>query len=263
MSKKVNKYRVSTLPRQQDRIEENFNTLLLKGMLARYKRLSQQVIKNNLTPFDLIEYLQHAQINWNESNRLDRWLQSARFETKKTLDEFDFSYPTKINKQLIYDLAACRFIEETKNVIFLGQTGVGKTHLATALGIEATDKGFDTKFFSMRTFSNLVDKISDSLVEQRRLINSLSKIKLLILDEIALSQPNETLAKIITEILLNRHLKTSTIFTSNKSPGSWINVFGDKYTSSMVLDRIIPNAIVEYIEGKSYRLKKATTIQPS
>lgn len=260
--KKINKYQPSSKPNQEDRIEENFKLLKLDGMLASYKRLTKDFLKNNLTPHDLIEKLQLAEATWDESNRVDRWIQQAHFEINKTLQDFDFSYPTKINKTLVSELASGRYIENTTNVAFLGPTGVGKTHLASALGHEAIYAGFDVRFLSLRSLNELIDKVSDDPLKLRRLMNSLIRPKVLILDEVALFEPNEILAKFLVELLLNRHLKNSTIFTSNKSFKSWGNAFGDIHTSAMVLDRITQRMEVVDIEGPSYRLKDRIDNQP-
>ncbi len=253
--KKINKYQISTKSKQEERIEENFKLLKLDGMLALYKRIAKDFFKENLTPLDLIEKLQQAEASWDEGNRIDRWMQSAKFEINKTLKDFDFSYPTKINKTLIFELASGRYIENAANVAFLGSTGVGKTHLASALGLEAIYAGFDVRFLSLRSLNELIDKVSDNPLKLRRLMNSLIRPKVLILDEIALFEPNEMLAKFLVELLLNRHLKNSTIFTTNKSFKSWGNAFGDIHTSAMVLDRITQRIEVINIEGPSYRLK--------
>lgn len=252
---RINKYQPSTKPKQEDRIEENFKLLKLDGMLSAYKRLAKDFFKENLTPFDLIENLQLAEANWGESNRVDRWIQQARFEINKTLENFDFSYPTKVNKTLVFELASCRYIENATNVVFLGPTGVGKTHLASALGREAIYAGSNVRFLSLRTLNESIDKVSDNALKLRHLMNSLIRPKVLILDEIALFEPNEILAKFLVELLLNRHLKNSTIFTSNKSFKSWGGAFGDIHTSAMVLDRITQRMEVVDIEGPSYRLK--------
>lgn len=222
---KINKYYISHLPNQQDRIEENLKLLRLSGMSNFYQPLSEKALKNSWTPFELIERLLQAEVNWNENNRLERWLRQAGFVMNKTLQEFDFSYPKKINKTLIYELASCRFIEKTKDVVFLGQTGVGKTHLAIALGTEAIHKGFETKFITIRKLGNLIDKSKDSAYELSKLRASLVKPRLLILDEIALSEPTESLAKFLAELILDRHLKSSTIFTSNKTFRNWVGAF--------------------------------------
>lgn len=253
--KKINKYQVSTKSKQEERIEENFKLLKLDGMLTSYKRLAKNFFKENLTPLDLIEKLQQAETNWDEGNRVDRWIRNAKFEINKTLEDFDFSYPTKINKTLVFELASCRYIENATNVAFLGPTGVGKTHLASALGREAIYAGFDTRFLSLRSLNELIDKVSDNPLQLRRLMNTLIRPKVLILDEVALFEPNDVLAKFLVELLLNRHLKCSTIFTSNKTFKSWVNAFGDIHTSAMVLDRITQRIEVIDIEGSSYRLK--------
>lgn len=253
--KKVNKYQISIKPKQEDRIEENFKLLRLDGMLASYKRLTKDFFKKNWTPLDLIENLQHSEASWDEGNRIDRWIQQAHFEINKTLEDFNFSYPTKIKKTLVFELASCRYIENATNVFFLGPTGVGKTHLASALGREAIYAGFDVRFLSLRSLNELIDKVSDNPLKLRHLMNSFIRPKVLILDEIALFDPNTAVAKFLVELLLNRHLKSSTIFTSNKSFKSWGNAFGDIHTSAMVLDRITQRMEIIDIEGASYRLK--------
>lgn len=186
--KKVNKYQISIKPKQEERIEENFRLLKLDGMLASYKRLTKDFFTNGWTPFDLIEKLQQAETNWDEGNRVDRWIQNAKFEINKT-------------------------------------------------------------------FNELIDKVSDNPLHLRRLMNLLARPRILILDEIALFEPNDNLAKFLVELLLNRHLKTSTIFTSNKTFKSWGNAFGDTHTSAMVLDRITQHIEIIDIDGPSYRLK--------
>ncbi|MBI2334307.1 ATP-binding protein [Candidatus Daviesbacteria bacterium] len=253
--KKINKYQISIKPNQEERIEENFRLLKLDGMLASYKRLAKDFFKENLTPSDLIEKLQQAEASWDEGNRVDRWMRNAKFEINKTLQDFDFSYPTKINKTLVFELASCRYLENATNVAFLGPTGVGKTHLASALGREAIYAGLDVRFLSLRSLNEMIDKISDNPLQLRHLMNTLIRPKVLILDEIALFEPNNTLAKFLVELLLNRHLKSSTIFTSNKTFKAWVNAFGDTHTSAMVLDRITQKMEVVDIEGPSYRLK--------
>lgn len=253
--KRINKYQPSDKPNQENRIEENFRLLKLNGMLAAYKRLTKDFLKNNWTPHDLIEKLQLAEANWDEGNRVDRWIQQAHFEINKTLEDFEFSYPTKINKTLVFELASCRYIENATNAFFLGPTGVGKTHLASALGREAIYAGFDVRSLSLRSLNEMIDKVSDDPLKLRRLMNSFIRPKLLILDEMALFEPNEVLAKFLVELLLNRHLKNSTIFTSNKSFKSWGNAFGDIHTSAMVLDRITQRMEVISIEGPSWRLR--------
>lgn len=253
--KKINQYWISAKPKQEDRIEENFQLLKLNGMKASYERLAKNFFENNWTPFDLIEKLQQAEANWEEGNRIERWVNNAKFEINRTLEDFDFSYPTKINKKLVFELASCRYIESATNIAFLGPTGVGKTHLATALGYEAIDRGFDVRFLSLRALNEMIDKVSDNPLQLRRLMTTLTRPKVLILDEIALFEPNDSLAKFLVELLLNRHLKSPTVFTSNKSFKSWENAFGDTHTSAMVLDRVTQHIEIINIEGPSYRLK--------
>ncbi len=252
---KINRYQISTKPKQEERVEENFKLLKLDGMLASYKRFAKDFFKKNWTPLDLIENLQQTEANWDEGNRVDRWIQQAHFEMNKTLEDFDFSYPTKINKTLVFELTSCRYIENATNVFFLGPTGVGKTHLASALGHEAIYAGFDVRFLSLRTLNELIDKVADNPLKLRHLMNSFIRPKVLILDEIALFEPSNTVAKFLVELLLNRHLRSSTLFTSNKSFKNWGNAFGDTHTSAMVLDRITQHTEVVDIEGPSYRLK--------
>lgn len=260
---KINKYYISTLTNQTDRIEENFKVLNLNGILASYEHLATEALQNSWTPFELIERMQHLQLTWNESNRIDNWMQKAYFEKITTLEEYDFDFPRKINKTLILELASCRFIKKAENVVFLGPTGVGKTHLATALGIKSIDQGSDTRFITLRTLQEKIDKMTDNPLELRKFMISLQRPKLLILDEVATSDPIPVVAKFLGELLLNRYQKTSTIFTSNKNFQGWSNAFGDEHTSAMLLDRIVSISHIVYIDGESYRNRDRSKHDPS
>ncbi len=120
----------------------------LEGARASFDNLAKQSVENSSTPYGFLENLLDKELLWKEDNRLQRWIQKARFPWKRTLTDFDFSFQPKIDMVLIHELASCRFIGKSENIVLLGPPGVGKTHLATALGLEAIHQGHEVRFLA-------------------------------------------------------------------------------------------------------------------
>jgi len=254
---KVKKYRISRKDTQTGRIEENLKILELKGALAVYKTLADNALREERTPLEFLEQLLESEINLRESNRIERRIKQAQFEFLSTsLQEYNFLWPKRIDRRKVNELSSCRFLENAENVIFLGPTGLGKTHLAQGLALEAIYQGKDARFLPLRHLKALVDKVSDSSYETRKLINFYSRQDLLIIDEVALSTSNKAAVDFINEIVISRHHKRSTIFTSNKTVEAWTDTFGDSHTTAMILDRITEHCHIIKIEGLSYRGRK-------
>lgn len=224
-------------------------------MLGSFNLIAEQSLDDTSTPHDFLERLLEKELIQKEDNRIQRWIQQARFPTLKTLEGFDFPFQPSINKKHIYDLASCRFIESTENVIFLGPPGVGKTHLSIALGLEAINKGFEVKFLTLENFINAVEKLINNQQAPQRLLSSLLGPDLLILDEVDIYQTDINASNLLFEILYKRHERNSTVFTSNKPFSEWNKLFGSQTRAEMILDRITHHAHIVSIEGDSYRLK--------
>ncbi len=183
----------------------------------------------------------------------------------KTLEQFDFSFQPGIDQRVIRELVGLVFIERNENVILLGPLGVGKTHLAVALGIKAADAGHRVLFMTL-------DKLMVTLVKARqenrleRQLQQRSYVRVLILDEIGYLPMTRDEANLFFRLLNRRYEKASIILTSNKSFTDWGEVFGDHVLATAILDRLLHHSTTVNIKGESYRLKgkrKADTLPKS
>ena len=179
----------------------------------------------------------------------------ARFPVKKRFEDFDFEFQPSIDKAVITDLALLRFVYNAENVVFLGPPGVGKSHLAVALGIEAVKAGLSVYFANAGILIERLKKAnSEGLLEDK--IRTLTKYKLLIIDEMGYLPFDSEGAHSFFQLVSKRYEKTSTIFTSNKSYGEWGEIFHDHVIAAAMLDRILHHCTTVNIKGESYRLKE-------
>lgn len=257
MSKpRVNLYEIPKSVNQKKRIENALELLDLGGMQESFNNLAQRFIRDNSTIYDFLEGLLEKELLCKEEYRLQNWIKQAGFPWKKTLDDFDFKFQPGLNEKHIRELASCRFIEEAENVAFFGPPGVGKTHLAVALGLEAIHKGYSVRFI---TLEKLLDKIEKLNVSGKdllfRFFAALLRPKLLILDEMDLHEASNEASDFLFKLLANRYEKGSLIFTSNKPFSAWEVLFKNKVRTETILDRIVQHCTTIQIEGESYRLK--------
>jgi DNA replication protein DnaC len=178
----------------------------------------------------------------------------AGFPIEKRLNDFDFKFQPSIDRASIRELASMRFIHNVENVVFLGPPGVGKTHLAIALGIEAVKAGFRVNFANASILvERLIKAEKENKLEER--IRKLSKFQLLIIDELGYLPFDNLGAHCFFQLISRRYEKGSIIFTSNKSYGEWGEIFKDNVIAAAILDRILHHCTTINIKGDSYRLK--------
>jgi DNA replication protein DnaC len=182
-------------------------------------------------------------------------MKSAVFPIKKTLEEFNFDFQPSIEKSVIEDLVTLRFIHNAENLVLLGPPGVGKSHIAIAIGIEAVKAGFSTYFVNA---SNLIEKLKkanrEGVLEKK--IRDFIRYNLLIIDEMGYLPFDEEGAHCLFQLISKRYERSSTIFTSNKSYGEWGEIFKDHVIAAAILDRILHHCTTINIKGESYRLKE-------
>lgn len=178
----------------------------------------------------------------------------AHFPFNRSLEEFDFDFQPSINKKEVLDLSTLRFIEEKKNIVFVGSSGVGKTHLSVAIGTEAAKKRISTYFISCH---DLIAKLSLAHKENRftNVLKQFCKYKLLIIDEVGYLPVDKNGANLFYQLIAKRYETSSTIITTNQTFAKWGEVFSDDIVANAILDRLLHHVYLFNITGNSYRTK--------
>lgn len=182
-------------------------------------------------------------------------LKQARFPGHKTLESFDFTFQKSIDRKVIQELASLAFIERGHNAVLLGPPGVGKTHLAIALGLKAAEAGHRVLFL---TLDELLTKLRRAHAEQRldKILQQLTYPKVLILDEMGYLPMSRDEASLFFRLVTKRYERASLIITSNKGFADWGEILGDRVMATAILDRLLHHATTINIKGESYRLKE-------
>ena len=181
-------------------------------------------------------------------------LRQSRFPWVKTLEQFDFDFQPSLDRKQVRELAGLSFVERTQNVVILGPPGVGKTHLAVALGVKAVEAGYSALFVTLETLmTRLVRAKHANRLE--RALQQLVYPKLLIVDEIGYLPLSRDEASLFFRLVVRRYERASLIVTSNKSFLDWGEVFNDHVLATAILDRLLHHATTLNVKGESYRLK--------
>lgn len=236
------------------RIMDNLKFLKSKESIDVIDKTIDYVNTNNLSFIDGFLYFTESQVEKKKINLINHSVNMAGFPKIKTLADFDFDYQPSINQQEIYDLNSLRFIEKQENVIFYGNSGVGKTHLATAIGITAAQNRNSTYFIKC---AELMDSLRKAHLEGRlsERLKKFSGYKLLIIDELGYLPISKEDSKLFFQLIDRRYERNSTIITTNINFSQWDEVFGDSLIADAIIDRLLHHATVVTIKGKSYRLQ--------
>jgi DNA replication protein DnaC len=238
-----------------ERLHNNLQYLKLDTIEEFLDNCLELAARDSKTTMEVLDYLFEQERKHREAVAIERRMKSAVFPVKKTLEDFDFEFQSSIDKKIIEDLATLRFVHNAENVVLLGPPGVGKSHIAIALGIEATKAGFSVYFTNA---GNLIERLKiatkEGVLEKK--LKDFTKYNLLIVDEIGYLPFDEEGAHCLFQLISKRHEKRSTIFTSNKSYGEWGEIFKDHVIAAAVLDRILHHCTTISIKGESYRLKE-------
>jgi len=182
-------------------------------------------------------------------------LRQARFPWVKTLDQFDFDFQPSLDRRQVRELAGMSFVERAHNVIVLGPPGVGKTHLAIALGVKAVEAGYSVLFLTLEALmTRLVKAFHENRLE--RSLQQLVYPKVLIIDEIGYLPLSQLEASLFFRLVVRRYERASMIVTSNKSFLDWGETFNDPVLATAILDRLLHYSTTLNIKGESYRLKE-------
>lgn len=232
----------------------NLEYLKLKQMGLHLNEALDFSLKNELSLIDTLLKLTSYEVDVREQNMIHAMVKVAAFPHLKEMKDFDFAFQPSLNPQQLLDFQSLRFIQANENIVFLGPSGVGKTHLATAIGITAAKKRTSTYFIKCHDLiQNLKRAHLENRLESR--LKHYAKYKLLIVDEIGYLPIDPEDAKLFFQLIDARYEKKSTIFTTNVNFKSWEEIFPEPKLANAILDRILHHASVVTITGNSYRLK--------
>ncbi len=236
-------------------LDSHLDTLRLPFLKEHCQPLATAAAKKSLTHLDYLSQLIEGEAALHADRAVARRIQAARFPVVKTLDAFLWDWPKKINRLQIQDLFRLQFVHDHANVIFLGLVGLGKSHLATALGYAACQQGMSV------LFANAIDVVNTLSAAQlkgtlKAELRRYTAPSLLVLDEVGYLPIDQHGADLLFQVISARYERGSIVLTTNKAFKQWPSIFnGDSTITSAVLDRLLHHGEVVVIEGTSYRMK--------
>jgi DNA replication protein DnaC len=237
-------------------LQANLKALNLSCMAHNLDGSLRQAKESGIGYDEFLLELTVAELQARAQNSLNRRIREAKFPLLKSIESFDLSAVPELDIRLFRELAEGGYIREHRNVIFLGRSGAGKTHMATALGIEACKNKFRTRFVSCY---GLVNELIEARQEKalQRLIQRYIRYDLLILDELGYIPFSKEGSELLFQVLAERHEKGSVMITTNLGFADWTKVFGDPVMTAALLDRLTHKAHIISCNWDSYRLKQS------
>jgi DNA replication protein DnaC len=241
--------------RDVDALRANMTALRLPFMLEHHQALAQAAADKQWSHLDYLTELVSGEAGAQDDRRVQRCIQLARFPVLKTLDTFDWNWPTKINRPLIQNLFHLDFVANHGNVVFISTTGLGKSHLMTALGHAACQRGHSVLFTGAIEIINTLAAAHAS-GSVKRALHHYIKPDVLCLDELGYLPIDKFGADCLFQIISHRYERGATLITTNRVYKQWASIFNnDAVLTSALLDRLLHHAETVRIEGKSYRSK--------
>ncbi|MHB8927775.1 MAG: IS21-like element helper ATPase IstB [Bacillota bacterium] len=237
-------------------LDAHLKRLKLPSIRRQYATVARDAIDHNRTYEEFLLALLEQEVQQRDTNMMRERMRRAGFPEVKTLDSFDFTAIPSLNKPKVLALGQCEFIRRKENVLLIGNPGTGKTHIATALGVQACRAGHRVRFW--RT-STLVNELIAAQQEYRlgRFEKAFQRADVIIVDELGFIPLERHAAELLFQLLASRHELGSLVVTSNLDFKDWTRVFGDETLTAALLDRLTHNAEILVFAGESYRFRQS------
>jgi DNA replication protein DnaC len=235
-------------------LDQKLAMLKLARMRQVYPSWVEQAAHSDLGYAEFLEQLVTEEVLARQENQLRRKMKAAGFPYAATIDQFDFSLRPELKRTVLLRFFDSSFITTASSLLLIGPSGLGKTHLAIALGTKMVQLGYSVRFIVAQQLANAVLTAATRL-ERTRLISSLISCDLLILDEFGYLTLDPHVGPVLYEIIAGRYQKGATVITSNKSLASWGELIGDTALMMAIIDRLLHHGEVFYLRGPSFRMR--------
>jgi DNA replication protein DnaC len=237
-------------------LKHHLKALRLPTVHDECEKLASRCAQESVDHLAFLLQLCELELLDREKRSTQRRLRTARFPNYKTLEDFRFEAQPSLNRLLIAELMRCQYIEQRESVILIGNPGTGKTHVATALAVEACHRGYQVRFYRV---TELVTQLMEAREERQllRMKAQLAKLDLLVLDELGYVPASKLGAELLFEVISTAYERQSVVVTTNLPFGQWTEVLGSERLTGAVLDRLTHRCHILEATGESYRLQSA------